>query len=189
MSHLSKNELKQFKSVGKDVKISSKASFYNPGNITIGDYTRIDDFCVISAGEGGVFIGKYVHIAVYSSLIGKGKITIDDFTNISSRVSIYSSNDDYSGKYMTNPTVSEKFTNVSHGDIHIAKHVIIGSGSIILPNVTLNQGACIGSLSLIKNDCEPFYVYAGVPAKKVKKRSNNLLVLEKEFLNESDKRQ
>jgi galactoside O-acetyltransferase len=172
----------KFKHIGRNVKISDKASFYNPSNISIGDYTRIDDYCVLSAGEGGIYIGNNVHIAVYSALIGKGKIEIGDFANISSRVSIYSSNDDYSGEYMTNPTVNKQFTNVTHGKVSIGKHVIIGSGSILLPGIRLGEGACIGSLSLIKTDCKPFCVYAGVPAKKIKERSRNLLKLEKKYL-------
>jgi galactoside O-acetyltransferase len=164
------------------VLISSKASFYNPSNIYIGDNTRIDDFCVLSAGTGGIHIGNYIHIAVFSSLIGKGKIIIEDFANISSRVSIYSSNDDYSGRYMTNPTIVEKFTNVTHGSVLIGKHVIIGSGSIILPNITLEEGVCIGALSLVTGNCKGFKVYAGIPAKEIKQRYKNMLKLEKEFL-------
>ena len=182
MPHLKGKELKIFKHVGKNVLISSKASFHNPSNIYIGDNSRIDDFCVLSAGTGGIYIGDYVHIAVFSSLIGKGRITIEDFANISSRVSIYSSNDDYSGKFMTNPTVNESFTNVTHGDILIGKHVIIGSGSIILPNITLEEGVCIGALSLVTKNCKRFRVFAGIPAKEIKPRDKNLLDLEKEFL-------
>ncbi|MFP1454295.1 acyltransferase [Escherichia coli] len=94
---------------------------------------RIDDFCVFSAGKGGIYIGNYIHIAVYSSLIGSEKIVLSDYSNISSRVSIYSSNDDYSGRFMSNPMIPAEFTNVTHAPVIIGKHVIIGSGSIVLP--------------------------------------------------------
>src|ERR1051325_4290319 len=159
MAHLNKKELRKFKHAGKGVKISSKASFYNPSNISIGDYTRIDDFCVISAGQGGIDIGKHVHIAVFAALIGDGKISVGDFAGISSRATIYSSNDDYSGNYMTGPTVDKKFTNVKSSVVNIGKHSVIGSGSVILPGVTIGDGACTGALSFIKEDCEPFYIY------------------------------
>ncbi|MBT3210423.1 MAG: acyltransferase, partial [Planctomycetaceae bacterium] len=67
MSFYSMEELQTLglASFGKDVKISRKASIYNPGQISIGNHVRIDDFCVLSAGEGGIEIGDYVHIAVY----------------------------------------------------------------------------------------------------------------------------
>jgi galactoside O-acetyltransferase len=91
--------------VGNDVKLSRKASLYNPGKISIGEASRIDDFCVLAAGEGGIEIRRNVHVAVNVSLIGQSKITIREFAGISSRTAVYSSNDDYSGEYMTNPTV------------------------------------------------------------------------------------
>lgn len=183
MGFLSKKQLVLLglKHVGNNVSISDKASFYNLQNISIGDNSRIDDFVVISAGVGGIQIGKNVHIAIYSSLIGKGEIILEDFANISSKVSIYSSSDDYSGESMTNPTISEKFKNVIHGGVYIKKHVIIGPGSIVLPNVTVEEGVAIGALSLVKQNCKRFYIYAGIPAKKIKKRSKNLLLLEQEF--------
>ncbi len=171
-----------FVSVGKDVQISDRASFYNASKISIGNNVRIDDFCVLSAGLGGIFIGNHIHIGVFSSLIGAGKITISDFCNISSRVAIYSSNDDYSGSAMTNPTVPSRYTNVCHADVVLAKHVIIGSGSVILPGVTLEEGVAIGALSLVKDNCEAYGIYAGNPVHRIKTRKRVLLDLEKEFL-------
>ena len=91
--------------VGRSVSLSRKASLYGVSRISIGDNSRIDDFCVLSAGDGGISIGRYVHIAVFSTLIGKGRIELNDYANLSSRVAIYSSNDDYSGELMSNPTV------------------------------------------------------------------------------------
>ena len=42
-----------FAQLGENVKISKKASIYGAANISIGNHVRIDDFCIISAGEGG----------------------------------------------------------------------------------------------------------------------------------------
>ena len=115
MAILSRDDLEAmgFSSVGENVRISDRATFYNTANISLGNNVRIDDFCVLSAGVGGIQVGDYVHIAVYSSLIGAGKVTLSNFCNISSRVSIYSSNDDYSGTTMTNPTVPSQYTGAS----------------------------------------------------------------------------
>jgi dTDP-4-amino-4,6-dideoxy-D-glucose acyltransferase len=166
---------------GQDVRISRKASIYNPGRISIGNHVRIDDFCVLSAGEGGIEIKNYIHIAVYCSLIGAGKISLNDFCNLSSRVSIYSSNDDYSGTYMTNPMVPSLFTGVTHADVLIGKHVIVGSGSVVLPGVIVEEGVAIGSLSLVKKRCEAFGIYIGVPVKRIGERRRDLLELEKKL--------
>src|SRR4051794_15517212 len=99
-----------FASVGRNVQVSDHASIYGAERIALGSNVRIDDFCVLSAGPGGISIGNFVHIAVYSSLMGAGKITFADFSGLSSRVAIYSSNDDYSGATMSNPTVPSQFT-------------------------------------------------------------------------------
>jgi len=175
-----------FAGVGKDVKISDRASFYNCKNIVIGDYSRIDDFCVLSAGSGGIRIGRNVHVAIFSSLVGKELISLKDFCNISSRVSIYSSSDDYSGMSMTNPTVPEEFTDVHHSSVMLERHVIVGCGSVILPGVTLKEGVAIGALSLVNRDCETFGIYAGNPVRRLKDRKRDLLSLEQKFLSQRD---
>jgi galactoside O-acetyltransferase len=172
-----------FARFGSNVMLSDKASYYNCKNIRIGDHVRVDDFCVLSAGEGGIDIGNYIHIAVFSSLIGSGNIALGNFSNISSRVSIYSSNDDYSGMSMTNPTIPREFTKVRHAAVKIGHHVIIGAGSLILPGVTLEDGVAVGALSLVKNDCKLFGIYAGVPAKRIGERKRALLELEKKLTN------
>lgn len=171
-----------FASVGENVRISDRASFYGTARIALGSNVRIDDFCVLSAGQGGISIGQHVHIAVYSSLIGGGKIKLSDFCNISSRVSIYSSNDDYSGASMTNPTIPSEYTGVIHADVFLGKHVIVGSGSVILPGATLEDGVAIGALSLVNRHCETFGIYAGNPARRIKERRCDLLELEQTFL-------
>lgn len=174
-----------FASIGRNVLISDRASFYGAARISIGNNVRIDDFCVLSAGAGGIAIGNYIHVAVYSSLIGRGRITLGDFCNISSRVSIYSSSDDYSGATMTNPMVPEEFTGVTHADVAIGRHVIVGSASVVLPGVTLEEGVAIGALSLVRSDCRAFGIYAGTPAKFVRERKRDLLDAERRLLEQA----
>ncbi|MBD1580968.1 acyltransferase [Pseudoalteromonas sp. S16_S37] len=181
--HYSDSELSSlgFKQVGQRCLISRKASFYGIERIVLGDHVRIDDFCVLSAGAKGIEIGNFVHIAVFSSLIGAQKITLCNYANISSRVSIYSSSDDYSGEYMTNPMVPAEYTNVKHGPVYISEHCIIGSGAVVLPDVTIYQGGAVGALSLVTKDVNAFTVVAGTPAKKIKDRKKNLLSLQKQL--------
>ena len=171
-----------FASLGSDLHISDRAAFYGCAQIALGNNVRIDDFCVLSAGQGGIAIGDHVHMAVYSCLIGKGRITLSDFCNISSRVSIYSSSDDYSGATMTNPTVPDRYKNVLHADVSVGKHVIVGSGSVILPGITLEEGVAVGALSLVGESCPAFGIYAGNPARRVRERKRDLLDLEREFM-------
>lgn len=184
MSFLTQKQLaeKGFLSLGENVLISEKASIYGASRIRIGSHVRIDDFCILSAGEDGICLGNYIHIACYTSLIGKAKITLADYSNLSSRVAIYSSNDDYSGNYMTNPMVPAEFTNVAHRHVIIGRHCIIGSGTVILPGVVMEEGSAVGALSLVTNNCKAFGIYAGTPARLIKKRNKDLLKIEKKLL-------
>ncbi len=167
---------------GSNVSISRKVSFFNPSRISIGSHVRIDDFCVLSAGSGGIEIGNYVHIAVFCSLMGKGKITLSDFSGLSSRVSIYSSNDDYSGEWMTNPTVPAELTNVMYADVTLGKHVIVGAGTVILPGVSIEEGTAISALSLVNKSCPAFKIYGGVPIRHIGERKNRVQELEAALL-------
>jgi len=184
MAYLERPALKSlgFVTLGEDVRISDRASIYNASAIKLGSHVRVDDFCILSAGLGGIVLGDHIHIAAYTSLIGAGRITVDDFGNVSSRVSIYSSSDDYSGATMTNPTISEKYKNVHAEDVVISRHVIIGCGSVVLPGAILGEGVAIGALSVVKGDCAPFGVYVGAPARRVRERSRKLLAVEARFL-------
>jgi dTDP-4-amino-4,6-dideoxy-D-glucose acyltransferase len=176
-----------FASVGDNVQISDRASFYGTTRIALGSNVRIDDFCVLAAGIGGIELGKYVHIAVGSSLIGAGKITLSDFSGLSSRISIYSSSDDYSGATMTNPTVPSEYTGVIHADVFLGKHVIVGSGSVILPGVTLEDGVAIGALSLVNRSCAAFGLYIGNPVRRIKERKRDLLEMEMALISRLDR--
>lgn len=169
----------QFKKLGKNIQISSKVSIYGASRISIESDCRIDDFCVLSAGLGGIYLGCNVHIAPMCTLIGQGKIVLNDFSGLSSRVSIYSSSDDYSGDFLTNPTVPEQYKNVDHRDTLLGRHVIIGSGTVILPGVKIGEGSAVGALSLVTKNLMPFGIYAGIPLKWIKSRSPRLLEIEK----------
>lgn len=44
----------------------------------------------------------------------------------------------------------------------------IGSRATILPGVTIGVGCVVGAGSLVREDCQPNGLYAGVPAKRIK---------------------
>lgn len=169
-----------FKSVGENVLISQKASIYGAENIELGSNIRVDDFCILS---GKIKIGNYVHIAAYTSLCGGNKgIVLEDFVNLSRNVTIFAISDDFSGASMTNPTIPDEYKNIIEAQVILKKHVLAGTGSVILPGVILEEGSVAGALSLIKNSTSRWSINAGVPAKKIKDRKKDLLKLEKQFL-------
>jgi Acetyltransferase (isoleucine patch superfamily) len=174
-----------FKSLGdSDIFISRKASIYGTGNITVGNHVRIDDFCLLS---GKITIGEYVHIAAYAALFGGScGIVLKDFSGISSRSAVYAQTDDYSGDYLTNPAVPEQYRNVREGTVTLEKHVLVGSGCTILPDITIGEGTAVGSMSLVNQSLDSWGIYAGIPCRRIKERSRKLLEAEK-LLRSEDK--
>lgn len=186
MAYLTPSELDNigFKSLGKNVKISDKASIYNANEIEIGDNSRIDDFCIIS---GNIKIGSYCHITPMCLLAGGEKgIELNDFCTLAYGVKIFSQSDDYSGETMVNSLVSKKFKNEKKEKVTLERQVIVGAGSMIMPGVTVAQGCSIGAMTLVNKSTKPWGIYLGIPAKKVKNRKQNLLELEKQFLEENN---
>lgn len=185
-SFYSESELKQigFKYVGMDVHISKYAHFYDEHSISIGNHVRIDDFCILS---GKIELRNNIHIAAYSALYGGEEgIYIDDFANISSRVTIYSVSDDYSGMTMSNPTIPNKYKAVESAPVHIGRHTIIGATSVVMPGVNIEEGSSFGAFSFINRDSESWSVNIGIPFKKIKDRKRDLLELEKKYSREEN---
>ncbi|CAM1023664.1 TPA: acyltransferase [Proteus mirabilis] len=182
MSYLTKSEIENigFKSFGVNLKISSLARFYNPQKISLSDNIRIDDFCIVS---GKVTIGSNVQLAVYSYVTGcNAGIIMEDFTTLAYGVKIFTDSDDYSGNSLTNPTIPDIYKPGKISEpILIKKHSIVGANSLIFPGVTLEEGTAIGANSMVIKSTQPWTIYVGSPAKKLKYRSKNILLLEKEY--------
>jgi len=168
-------------SYGKNVLISRYCRMYNPGVIHFGHHVRIDDYCILSGGEG-IHIGNYVHIAAYCALYGAGGITMEDFTCLSGRVIVYSISDDFSGNSLTNPMIPDQYKpGLTRAPVYLCKHAIVGTGSTILPGVFLAEGAAVGAHSLVKDDCEPWIIYGGTPVRPLRRRTSNIIELEKKM--------
>lgn len=183
MSWLTYDQLMEmeFASLGKNVLLSSKGSYYNTKNIYIGDNVRIDDFCIISAGEGGIRIGRNVHISAFASIVGQAPIDFEDFSGISNKVAVFSSTDDFA-KGMTNPTVPDRFRRLKHIPVRLGRHAVVGSNSVLLPGSELAEGTSVGALSVVRGKLEPWSVYLGNPVKRIMARSRGIIALEQKFL-------
>lgn len=176
-----------FKSIGKNVKISSDAKIYGPENISIGNNVRIDDFTILSAINGSIKIGNNVFIARNSHLSGSLGLEMHDFSSMAANTVVYSASDDYSGDYLTAQSIPQKYTAHLGGTVIIGKHVIIGSTCTVMGPSVIGEGCSLGAMTLVNKDLEPWGIYIGIPAKRLKERKKGLLKLEKDFLVELDK--
>lgn len=172
-----------FAQVGENVMVARNCTLIGLENIHIGDNVRIDGLTTIAAARGHCRIGRNIHIGGGGHLACAGGLTISDFANLSQGVRIYTISDDYSGAAMTNPTVPPEFTNVTLAPVTVGRHVIIGSGSVVLPGADLGEGVAVGALSLVTRPLDPWGIYAGSPARRIRDRSTVLLDAERRYLN------
>ena len=186
--YYSSNELRDFGflSIGENVRVAKDCSIVGLENIALGDNVRIDSFSSIVAISGYVKIGRYVHIGGGAYIGGAGGVTLEDFSGLSGGVALYSASDDYTGRALTNPTVPRAFTAVKQAPIRLGRHVIIGSGSIVLPGCEIGEGSAVGALSLVNKPLDPWGIYSGTPCKRLSARRRDLL--EKEALLEAKER-
>jgi len=163
-----------FNEIGDSVLISRKASFYGIDKMSIGNNVRIDDFSILS---GEIKLGSNIHISAFCALYGANGIEIMDYSGLSPRCTIFSASDDFSGDYLIGPMIDEKLTNVTGGKVTISKYSQIGAGSVIFPNLIIEEGVAVGAMSLVNKSLKSWSIYAGIPVKKIKDRKKRLLEL------------
>ncbi len=169
-----------FGAVGRNVMVARNCTFIGLGgrsfeNIEIGDNVRIDGYTTIAAASGHLKLGSYIHIGGYCFVSCAGGVTLEDFAGLSQRVSLYSASDDYTGRALTNPTVPREFLNVHTAPIHLGRHVIVGSASIVMPGVAIGEGSAVGAQAMVTKSLPEWGIYVGAPARLLKARSQRLL--------------
>ncbi|HNA58406.1 MAG TPA: acyltransferase [Chitinophagales bacterium] len=129
-------------------------------HIGFGDPVIIDDFVFIYA-KVPMQIGNYVHFAAFTSVIGVKEIKIGNFVALSHGVRLLTASDDFKDWGFGNSTVPFEYRNVRSGSIQINNFCIIGANSVVLPGVTIGEGATVGACSVVTRDLEPWGVYIG----------------------------
>jgi galactoside O-acetyltransferase len=155
----------KLRSCGEDVKIFPLAKIAVPQVVDLGAHCKIRDFAFIFAGKG-VKIGEYTDIQPHTVIWGGGE------TIIGSRVSTGPGTVFLSATYSHAPGLKmvdgmeDGQSAVLGGKLEVGDDVYIGARCVIMP-VTIGEGAVIGAGSMVTNDCEPWGIYVGNPARKV----------------------
>ena len=108
----------------------------------------------------GITIGHDSLIGNGCFLDGRAPLTIGNHSSLASEVMIY--NDEHN---IHSPGYENSFGQVTIGD-----YVFIGPRAIILPNITIGNGAVIAAGAVVTKDIPEFEVWGGVPAKKISDR-------------------
>ena len=142
-------------------------------NIKFGHNIIIDDFVFIYATAPMLF-GNFVHIASFVSITGGADFVIEDFAAIASGSRILTGTEDFKEWGFGNPTVPLKFRNVARKPVHIERFCIIGANSVVLPGVTIGEGAMVGANSVVTRDLAPWGIYIG--NKRISERNKDAVL-------------
>lgn len=112
-----------------------------------------------------VLIGNNTYINGGRICASNGKIIIGDNCMISFDVHIRTDMHCYNRTDI--PMIEQGH---SYKDIIIGNDVWIGYGAQIMPGVNIADGSIIGAGAVVTKDTEPYCVYGGVPARKIRSR-------------------
>jgi galactoside O-acetyltransferase len=164
-----------FHRAGDNVTVRRLVVILSPETITAGSDVMIDDFVFIGAHRK-LILGNHVHVASHASITGGGRVLVGDFCGISSGARLISGTDDFTGGSLTGPTIPAEFRYPHRGMIVLEPHVIIGSNAVVLPDVTIGEGSTVGAGSVVTHSLEPWGVYAGSPARRIRTRQREELL-------------
>ncbi len=163
------------KRVGEDVFVSANVEIRRPHLITIGNHVAIDTGAYITTAAE---IGDYVHIGPYTTFIGgeRGFFKIGNFSGIAAGCRIICASDDYLGSGMIGPTIPKKYQVIIAEPVILEDFVTLGVNVIVMPGVKLGEGSVVAAGSIVTKDTEPWYVYAGSPARRIKERPRETIL-------------
>jgi galactoside O-acetyltransferase len=142
------------------------AKIARPEVVEIGEGTEIDDFVFINGGRR-VKLGRFNHIASFVSVIGSGELITGDYVVMAAGARILTGSHHYGDGKRMSPFVPIEDQCVLRGAIILEDDVFVGTNAIIHPNVTIGEGAIIGSGGLVLKDVEPWTINVGVPTRVI----------------------
>lgn len=156
---------------GDDVYISATAEIRRPELAKIGNHVAIDSFFYCTTA---LQVGDYVHISPHVAVIGgkKTKLTVEDFCFLSVGSRYICGSETFHGAGLIGPLIPEEYQDEQQLlPITLRRFSGALANSVILPGVVMAEGSVLGANSLLKEDTEPWTVYAGNPARPIRKRS------------------
>lgn len=153
------------KKCGHDISISSFVTFTHPETMEISGGVFIGQYSMLQGRHDGYCkIGKKVWIGPYAYFDARA-LVIEDNVGIGPGTKILGSM--HTGVPKDIPVIQ---TDLVIEPVRICRGSDIGVNSVILPGVTIGEGAIVGAGAVVTKDVAPNTVVAGVPARVLKKR-------------------
>ena len=153
--------------LGDRVRVDSK--FYYPRGLQLrlGDCVRIKRDVRIGwesdhAPAAAIEIGDRTEVLAHARLDGTGGLRIGQGTHIGRACAIYTHRHEIGRR---DSSVLDAPVEIS--PVRIGDDVMIYSDAVILPGVSIGDGAIVGVRAVVTSDVEPYDIVAGVPAQRI----------------------
>lgn len=166
---MGENVLPRLKYCGKEVKVLQLAKIINPQFAELDDYSMVLDYTFIDARES-FKLGKYSMITWQCVIEGWAHINIGDRCFLGPGTKLLGSTYEFNG-YYTAEHLPDGAHRTRFGDINICDDAYLGANCVVMPGVTIGEGAVVGSCAFINKDLDPWGIYVGCPAKKIGDRT------------------
>lgn len=159
--------------VGEDVQVFEHALVLKPETISIGDHSRIDDYCRLEGGEA-LQIGRHVHVSSFSSVIGGGTCLIGDMGDVAHGARVITGSDQQDAAMSTMSPAEWRHVELSTVVIdHLA---FLANNAVMLPGTSLGVGAIGAAGSVVTKPIPPWEIWSGVPARPLRVRDRGALI-------------
>lgn len=162
---MGENVKDKLKYCGENVKILNLAKIINPQCAEIDDNTIIFDYVFIDANKS-FKIGKYSCITWHCLVEGASHVEIGDRCFLGPGTKILGSTYEFHG-YYTSQHLPGDTSAIRYGEIKICDDAYVGANSVVMPGVTIGEGALVGANSLVDRNLKPWGIYHGNPVKLV----------------------
>lgn len=137
-----------------------------PEVITVDSTARIDAFCKLEGGQG-LTVGEMVHVASFCHInAGGGRVILHDHCGLASGVKVLSGQPDL-GYAAICPQEPEGTHGVIRKTTAIMPYALLCANCVILPGVTVGEGAVVAAGAVVTKNVEPWTIVAGAPARVI----------------------
>ena len=130
--------------LGRKTNVQMRCRFLNGRRVSLGEHNVINFGCLFDGRKFNITTGSNVSIGPEATILTLGH----------------------------DPQCHE-FSDKG-GDVVIGDRAWIGYRALIMPGVTIGEGAVVAAGAVVTKDVEPFTIVGGVPAKKIGDRNQDL---------------
>jgi len=154
--------------IGKNTafKRGTEVRVCDTGLLTIGEHCVVHENCrfLLTMPNPKVHLGRWVFVGMNTIIAGKNSITIGDYTIFAPNCYVV----DHEHGFSASDVILNQRSVLK--EVLIGRDCYFGAGTVVLGGVTVGDGAVVGAGSIVTRDVPPYEIWAGNPARFIKKR-------------------